>query len=72
MSLFTIGWIVWALGFAVLEGVALVNKRKGDTLSEHVWKYFDVDTKRWTFLRFVLTAGMVWLTGHFVFRLWAG
>lgn len=39
MSIFTIGWIVWALYFVILEGIALTNKTSGDTLSEHVWAW---------------------------------
>jgi hypothetical protein len=72
MSWFTFGWIVWFLYFVVLEGLALANSKEGDTLSEHVWRWFDVDAGQWTFKRFVLAAGMLWLSGHFIFRIWAG
>ena len=36
---YTAGWIFWILFFIVLEGMAIINKQKGDTLSEHlrVW-----------------------------------
>lgn len=74
MDPFTIAWIAWGLAFVAIEGKALANKQPGDTLSEHVWKWFDVrgKGKGWTFMRFALAAFMVWLTGHFVFGWWAG
>lgn len=34
---FTAGWVIWLALFAVLEGIAIKDRRKGDTLSEHVW-----------------------------------
>lgn len=72
MSWFTIAWGLWALAFAVIEGIGLANKKKGDTLSEHVWKIFKVrESKAWTFGRFFLAAFMVWLSGHFVFGWWS-
>jgi hypothetical protein len=71
MSWFTIGWIGWGLYFAVLEGIALFNKGEGDTLSEHVWRWFDVDAHQWTAKRYLLVAFMLWLSGHFIFRIWA-
>jgi len=40
---YTIAWIVWALGFLGIEGAALFNAEKNDTLSEHIWKIFDVN-----------------------------
>lgn len=40
MSSWTWYWIVWlVLGFVVPEGIALVNKSTGDTLSENVWAW---------------------------------
>lgn len=42
MSGFTIGWGLLALAGMVLEGIALVNSTKGDTLSEHVWAFLGV------------------------------
>lgn len=68
-------WVVWFTWFAAVEGMALVNSRAGDTLSEHVWAWFG--TKRgpagmrapsgWTRARrFVLLAFMAWLSVHFL------
>jgi hypothetical protein len=44
MDLFTIGWIVIGLAVVVVEGVALMNSRTGDTLSEHLWAWLGVRT----------------------------
>jgi hypothetical protein len=46
MSGFTVAWLVWGLAFAVIEGVALVNSRRGDTLSEHVWAWLGTGAYR--------------------------
>lgn len=73
-TLFTIGWILWIVWFAVLETLALQRKRFGDTLSEHVWRWFFVldDRSTWrTWLgRALLIVGGVWLTGHLAFGWW--
>lgn len=61
--LFTAGWIVWGIGFAVLEGIAIKRKAKGDTLSEHVW--FIV--RKTPLFRWLILAAMIWLTLHFTF-----
>ncbi|MFJ7004134.1 hypothetical protein ACIQWY_29515 [Streptomyces albidoflavus] len=33
-------WITWSVLFAIAEGVALANRREGDTLSENVRRLF--------------------------------
>lgn len=75
MNVFTIVWIGWAVIFAVAEGIALFNNKRGDTLSEHMWALFRVPRPGqnnpmpdgWTrTARFLLLAGMCWLTVHFV------
>jgi len=33
-------WIGWLLAFLLLEVPAALNKRKGGTLSKHVWRWF--------------------------------
>ncbi|XVU22557.1 hypothetical protein ACQPZJ_35555 [Actinoplanes sp. CA-054009] len=77
MSIFGIIWLIWLGIFVVVEGVALFNKKPGDTLSEHVWKAFatqwDIGRERtgWQQAkRFVLLAFMVWLTIHFLTGGW--
>jgi hypothetical protein len=59
--------------FLAIEIPGLLNKRPGDTLSEHVWSWFAIDkakTKKTQVAgqarRFVLLAFMAWLTAHFL------
>jgi hypothetical protein len=68
-------WIGWLAAFCVIEGKALFNKTEGDTLSEHVWKWFSTQRTAakqgqptgWVRLRrFVLLAFMAWLSVHFL------
>lgn len=42
MSLFTWLWIGWGLAFVAVEGIALFNSKRGDTLSEHAWAWLGV------------------------------
>lgn len=46
MDVFTLLWVAWGLAFAVIEGVAIVNDRRDDTLSEHLREWFRTDRKR--------------------------
>lgn len=66
--MFTVAWIIWILGFLVIEGIALANKAEGDTLSEHVWKYLLVKrgAPYWRLRRFSLLAFLAWLATHFL------
>lgn len=68
MSVYTWLWIFWLAMFAVVEGFALFDKDRGDTLSEHVWKWFRINDKprQWTWRRGVLAVFLVWLTVHMV------
>ncbi|WMI34524.1 hypothetical protein SEA_DEXERS_3 [Streptomyces phage Dexers] len=71
MSGWTWAWIAWITAFLVIEGKALFNKEKGDTLSEHVWKWFHTEQgKKWSkttrLRRFALLAFMAWLSVHFL------
>lgn len=52
MSGFTIAWIVWGVAFAIIEGIALFNSRRGDTLSEHVWAWIGVGPHRTAHCRY--------------------
>jgi hypothetical protein len=68
---YTTAWLLWLLAFGVIEGKALANKEPGDTLSEHVWKWFMVRKQDqhagqgWiVLLRTVLAAGLGLLTIH--------
>lgn len=68
MSGFTVMWIAWIALFLLIEGVALVNKKPDDTLSEHVWRWFSIANKGpwWRLRRFALAAFLAWLVLHFL------
>ena len=74
-DLFQYLWIAWLGLFLAIEGVALANKAPGDTLSEHVRKWFhtakgqkvDGTTK---VRRLVLLSFMAWLSVHFLTGGW--
>ena len=66
MDGFTVAWLLWFGMFAAVEGIAIVRKARGDTLSEHMWKWFKINDKprQWTVRRGVLAVFLVWLTVH--------
>lgn len=72
MSWWTLLWLGWGVYFLIVEGMALFNSTKGDTLSEHVWAFLGFsDGMRyptgWTRLRrFIVLAFMAWLSFHFL------
>lgn len=68
MSGWTVAWLLWGAMFVAVEGAALLNKDYGDTLSEHIWKWFRIKDKprQWTVRRGVLAVFMTWLSVHFV------
>lgn len=54
--------------FGAIEGAAIFNKKDGDTLSEHVWRWFSIREKGkgWRSRRFALLAFLSWLSLHFL------
>ena len=68
MSGYAVAWILWLVMFGVVEGAALINKGRNDTLSEHVWSWFKIRDKprQWTVRRFALAFFLVWLLVHMV------
>ena len=70
---FTWFWVGWLLLFVVIEGVALVRKERGDTLSEKVWAWFWLqgDKSKLQAWQVVLRVGFIafwaWLSLHFIF-----
>jgi hypothetical protein len=64
----TASWIMWLIMFGAIELPALLNKSKGDTLSEHVWRFFSIREKSngWRARRFVLLSFLAWLITHFL------
>ena len=69
-SKYTLAWILWILGFLGIEYMAIKDKRKGDTLSEHVWKIIGTKHKgsktaaMWA-VRIGLAGLIAWLIPHF-------
>ena len=59
---YTVAWVSWIIGFIVIEGIALLDAGRGDTLSEHVWALLDFTPVLW----WVGGGFMLWLTGHFL------
>lgn len=73
MSGYTIAWLAWLGAFGVIEGRALLSRKPGATLSEHVWKWFAVagDNTGWVRMRrAALLAIMAWLSVHFLTGGW--
>ncbi|AGM12101.1 hypothetical protein M050_gp03 [Streptomyces phage Sujidade] len=71
MTIWSWLWVLWLGAFVVIEGVALARKEQGDTLSEHVWKWFHTQRgqkadKTTRLRRFVLLAFVAWLSVHFL------
>lgn len=68
MTVYTWAWIFWLALFAVIEGAAIIDRDRGDTLSEHVWAWFGVrgKPKGYKARRFVLLAFLAWLVVHLI------
>lgn len=65
MDLFTVLWILWGVAFAGIEGVAILNDRRDDTLSEHLREWFRTDRKRGrTVWLLVSGAFFAWFVTH--------
>jgi hypothetical protein len=44
MNIWNVLWVLWIVSFAIIEAVAISNDVDEDTLSEHLRKWFRVDT----------------------------
>lgn len=66
MNGYTAAWLLWAAMFVVIEGASLVDKDKGDTLSEHLRSWFATRDKPrgWQIRRLVLAGFFVWFIPH--------
>ena len=62
MGFFTKFWIAWAAVGLIMEGIALVRRLPGDTLSEQVW------ATRGSGFYSLLIAFLLWMAWHFVFE----
>lgn len=74
MGFDTIKWLVILGLLGSVEVAALIDARRGDTLSEAVWRWFRVHDRMPNPLalaaRGLLLVFLVWLTGHLVFGWW--
>ena len=61
---YLIGWIAWGLAFVLLEGLALQDSDRGDTLSEWVWKFLGLHQAIW----WMAAGALVWLALHFLLK----
>lgn len=68
MNGWTFAWLLWGAMFVTVEVAALANKAPGDTLTEHLHRWFAVTDKSpgWRLRRTALLAGLAWLCGHLV------
>jgi hypothetical protein len=69
---YTVAWLIWIALFCVIEYHAIKDPASGDTLSEHVWYWFETNIPKserdwvWLIKRIVLVGFLVWLLGHFL------
>lgn len=64
-------WLVWIAAFFGIELTALARKRPQDTLSDHVWAWFDIPrhpapSRQIRLRRLALLGLLAWLVGHFL------
>lgn len=62
-------WLAWIAMFFAVELSALCMGHPERTLSEFVWRLEGL-SPRWTFARYFIAAGCLWLFGHFTFGWW--
>lgn len=72
MTIWSWLWIGWGVAFVIIEGLAIKNKARGDTLSEHVWAWFQLKGRKdgkkpWqVLLRLGFICFWAWITLHFI------
>ena len=81
MSKYTAAWVLWILVFLVFEGMAIADRKLGDTFTEHFRKWlrlntWSVTTRRqqvslWITRVIVILFG-TWLTLHMAFGWFGG
>ena len=62
-------WVAWIIMFFVVELSALWSGHSEWTLSEFTWRIEKLKGA-WTFMRYVITAFCLWLSGHLVLGWW--
>lgn len=76
MNWFTVGWVVLGVAAAVLEGVALFNSQRNDTISEHLWAWLGIKTRKWKTLpdhtaKPITPTKTMWVARLVFFGFWA-
>ena len=66
-AIYPLLWIAWIAAFLAIELSALWSGHSNFTLSSYCWKLEQIN-RSWTFLRFFIAAGCVWLFCHLVFH----
>lgn len=70
ITVWEILWLLWIAAFAIIEAVAVKNDTPNDTLSEHLRKWFRVDTRPGRTAFLVAFGGfVVWFGVHIVTNL---
>ncbi len=66
MTGWTAAWIAWLLAFFAIEIPALLDHRRGNTLSEHVWRWCSIRDKGrgYRLRRTMLLVLLAWLVVH--------
>ena len=62
-QLWASAWIFLVAWFVAWEGLAFALRRTDLTLSDFVWR---LEGTGWTFARYFILAGLIWLTAHMV------
>ena len=73
-------WTVWTVAvfgtFVVVEGAALISRKPGTTLSEHVWRWLMLRDSKHRGLSIVLRTAaftfLAWLAVHLTFGILPG
>lgn len=69
MDGWTTSWLLWIALFFAIEIPAVLNKKDGDTLSEHVWQWFaikGVNPQHARGRKFALLSLLAWMAAHFL------
>ena len=71
MDIWTLLWIGWGLAFAGIEGTAIAKGDWAGTLSQHLRKWFRVDTNlgRTVWLIFSALFFVAWFIPHIAYHL---
>ena len=66
MTVYSWAWVAWLVVFVAIEAAALLNKKSGDTLTEHIRRWASIGDKGrgWRIRRVVLLAFLAWLLVH--------